>query len=343
MSIKDVISGFFRGSFLTWMLCLGLNVDGVTYMVKLYGVALKYMFVSSDAKWKPVPDAGAAFDSADGEIERRQIIMIRHGESMWNETFNGSKMPLFFAGRVVKAVLYEMYLLATGCDSWFYDSPLNSLGHTQCTQFAEGIKGTPTDPVTAEDFAILNGESTKQSVIVSSNLRRAMSTVLIGLQSRLARTEERVLILPQLQEISRNIDTMSISAPHTAPVLAFNEEDSKVIDFKHGYATGFDVSANTGNKTVEANGLQRIQTFAKWAFDQPAEAVIAGGHSLYFKHFMRTYLPAARSGLTKLATEKKISNGGAVSCDLLRKVAPDGSVVYKLDPASLRIVFGGFK
>lgn len=49
-----------------------------------------------------------------GVVERRTVVFIRHGESMWNETFNRSKNPIYFFPRLIWAAAYELYLLIKG-------------------------------------------------------------------------------------------------------------------------------------------------------------------------------------------------------------------------------------
>ena len=50
------------------------------------------------------------------------------------------------------------------------------------------------------------------SIIVSSNLRRAISTVAAGFSERLKhRPADKIMIVPSLQEISRNPDTLSVT------------------------------------------------------------------------------------------------------------------------------------
>lgn len=316
-------------------------------MLGLYAGALNYMVASKDNKGiKSVPDPEVAFLNSSNKVHRKTIIFIRHGESMWNETFNGNKMPVYFVGRLVKSLLYEAYLLATSCDSWFYDSPLNIEGQEQCVGLAEFIakeRGEGIDERIKKDLEVLDGTSQQSSLLVSSNLRRAMSTMMIGLRQRIAQTEEKVIVLPSLQEISRNIDTMSIVAPHTTPTPALLEQTSQVIDFNRAMSQNFDVSQNTGNKTVDVNGLSRLRSFAKWTFSQPADYVVVGGHSLWFKSFFNVFLPhKRRTGLLKDAVEKKIVNGGAVAVEFVMKGAGDDAV-YMLNPTTMRVLYGGFK
>jgi hypothetical protein len=65
---------------------------------------------------------------------------------------------------------------------------------------------------------------------------------------------------------------------------------------------------NTGNKSTESTGRDRLQKFAAWMFTQPANALVAG-HSLWFKSFFNEFLPANANHEAKA---KKMTNGAAV-------------------------------
>jgi hypothetical protein len=68
-------------------------------------------------------DPGAIFGphlSQALPVDRKTIYFVRHGESTWNDTFNKGKhrstaaFILGFVPGLVKAVLYEIYLLLVG-------------------------------------------------------------------------------------------------------------------------------------------------------------------------------------------------------------------------------------
>jgi len=63
-----------------------------------------------------------------------------------------------------------------------------------------------------KSLRILRGTEGK-SILVTSNLQRAIETVSISFWGRLQRSGEKVHVLSDLQEISRNVDTMSLSKP----------------------------------------------------------------------------------------------------------------------------------
>ena len=184
-------------------------------------------------------------------------------------------------------------------------------------------------------FQTLLGE--KESQIVSSNLRRSIATVAVGFQDRLAKHEkEKLLILPCLQEISRNPDALSITPAQGTVLPAFS--DPKVI---HGiYKQQIDTQKHSGNKPVSSNGLLRMQEFCKIIFeDISSKSVIAGGHSLWFRSFFRTYLPHSSEHVSK---KKKLVNGGIVGFTLQRLQDEKGEYHYMIDQTSIVVLHGGF-
>jgi hypothetical protein len=68
----------------------------------------------------------------------------------------------------------------------------------------------------------------------------------------------------------------------------------------------------------------------------PSEQIIVNGHSLYFKHFFNTYLPASCS---HPARTKKISNCGVVSFSI-KKAMHNNNVMFRIDPTSIQVVCG---
>lgn len=89
------------------------------------------------------------------------------------------------------------------CYSWFYDAPISYLGLSQIEKLAHFLKETPTTEKEAKHIAILRADpGAPPSKIVCSSLRRAVSTLALAFQERLARRpQEKILIIPSLQEI----------------------------------------------------------------------------------------------------------------------------------------------
>merc|ERR1712113_1339693 len=134
-----------------------------------------------------------------------------------------------------------------------------------------------------------------KSIVVSSNLRRAISTVGVALRSRFAnRPTEKVKVLTCLQEISRNPDTLSLTPARAQPVPSWIERSRGSFDslnFEEFYMSRLDMSQYGGNKPLNSTGGARLQAFAEWVFNErncsTGTSVIAGGHSLWFRTFFR--------------------------------------------------------
>eukprot|EP00565_Helicotheca_tamesis_P002660 CAMPEP_0185728680 /NCGR_PEP_ID=MMETSP1171-20130828/4040_1 /TAXON_ID=374046 /ORGANISM="Helicotheca tamensis, Strain CCMP826" /LENGTH=368 /DNA_ID=CAMNT_0028397411 /DNA_START=58 /DNA_END=1164 /DNA_ORIENTATION=+ len=343
---------------------LVLNLPSVLLKAKLSLMGCLYMVFCHDKSYKlRNTDPGVIFvpllkeaDKGEGKIEKKTVIFIRHGESTWNDTFNkGSHRSLgvFIAGYIpglVKAVLYELYLLLAGkVDSWFYDAPMSTLGLTQTEALAAFLDSASKPNSTATDrekqlVAILNNDpGAPPSKTLSSPLRRAISTVAIGLRRRLERSpEDKIVIHPSLQEIARNPDTLAITPPHTPVTASWIEQDYKPIpDLQHLLHTHVDVSNHTGNKPLSTNGLKRMTAFNDYVFDSLDEQyVIVGGHSIWFRSFFRAFLPY---NLDHASKTKKVVNCGAVAFTLMKTNHPKEGVVYMIDPNTIEVIYGGFQ
>lgn len=202
------------------ILLLVLNPFAAKRKLALFVATFRYMTLCNDKKWKE-PDSPKY--SVVHKTESKTVIFVRHGESTWNETFNKgdrSKTTFYmqFLPNVIKAFVVEWYFMVTGQarESWFYDSPLSDKGKAQ----AEGVRKflktdlTYSTPKEARLIRLMlgdppdgekGGNTTRgtSSQLISSNLRRAISTLAIGTRDRLRRGLEgdSILILSQLQEI----------------------------------------------------------------------------------------------------------------------------------------------
>lgn len=68
------------------------------------------------------------------------------------------------------------------------------------------------------------------------------------------------------------------------------------------------------------------------------EYVIAGGHSIWFRSFFKTFLP---ENANHIAKHKKICNGGIVTFTLLKAETKRGPK-FMIEDQSIRVVYGGF-
>ena len=269
--------------------------------------------------------------------------------------------------------------------SWFYDAPLSTLGLQQVNDLASFLKGTSTATVaskttTQKSSASSMSEATYQrhlsilradigapkSKLLASNLRRAVSTIIGGFQERWHNQQhqmssslqypstDKILIVPCLQEISSNPDTLCITPPNTTiqaswleqhPPQSSSSSSSAVrCNYQHMYNTQTDMSLHMGNKPLwTTNGYKRMMEFCQFIFSTGStiheDYIIVGGHSLWFRSFFRLLLPYHVSHVAK---DKKIVNGGIVVFDLLMKIDPYGTPRYMIDPESIQTIYGGF-
>jgi len=306
------------------------------------------MFFTSDLKWnkKKLPDPDEIKNDPNRKIKR--IIFIRHGESLWNEAFNGSKLPHKFSYQVIKALLGEIMMLPL-FDSVLFDSPLNSQGFSQAKILSRTLdnyvpKGNKESDALDDDVAAMKGgHNAPTSVLVSSNLRRAAQTLFVSHWKRLATTGETVKIISSLQEISRNVDTLVLChAQKPVPLPGVSE----CLDLDGAVPLGMqDCVDNKGNKPLFGTGLMRLQEFAEWAFTRDEDVIIAAGHSLWFKHFFNTFLgKSIKTGEATIesdAKDCKVKNGGAVGFNLECGTI-NGKTWYRVDERSFEIIEGGF-
>ena len=123
---------------------------------------------------------------------------------------------------------------------------------------------------------------------------------------------------------------MALTPKASAPRLALPEGDS---------SAAFDASANLGNKTLGFSGITRLYDFAKWVSDRPESTIVVSGHSLWFKSFFQLFLPPATDHISK---KRKIVNCGVVGFTLQVVRDARGATLYRIDPASIAVVYGGF-
>ncbi|CAM9889933.1 unnamed protein product, partial [Ectocarpus sp. 8 AP-2014] len=255
------------------LVCAGFGVlafisgsaENIWRKVKLAGIGAVHMLLSKDKKFKPEVDSGKV--RVDSTSRRKRIIFIRHGESEWNEVFNRGFGPSFLV-RLVSAFVREVMMLSTR-DSVFFDSPLSNTGIQQTQELIRFLQKTPdsfSGSGVADAVATLRGGSTQSSqssVVVTSNLRRAIATGLITLWERLRGGEERYLVHSALQarrhrrrgsEMTFNIDGISL--------LERGEKPDEGLAKELGGNVVFDAEFNVGTKALGNTGMKRMKALA---------------------------------------------------------------------------------
>lgn len=305
---------------------------------KTYLSGTKYLLLSNDLPKKFSGSNYLRIRDAPSTSSKRvlRIVFVRHGQSVWNAIFNsfGVSWPV----RAVKYLIGEVLLFFTNpLDSYIIDSPLSPKGVKEAEElqmYVRSAKGKIS-------------MDTSKSLIVCSNLRRAMATALIGLQPRLSLTREKIVMMSALQEGSRNIDAQSFSTMK-GKIAATPVHNLDTAVLLH---SAFDPSFNEGNKSLKSNVYQRMDDFVSCVFSPtiglapPAasttgnyalEELIVVGHSGWFRCFFKRFLPAASQHVSKT---KKMKNCGAVAFNLIRDEATNE--VY-IDEASIEILSKGF-
>lgn len=328
------------------------NLPTLIFKIGLFIRGVIYLVMCNDKSWKKPRDSklvvGPILD-AGGPVERKTIYFVRHGESTWNDTFNkGSHrsalvFAIGFVPGLIKAMLYETYIILSGkLDSWFYDAPISHLGLGQIEQLGIFFTQAPANEEEAKHIAILRADpGAKPSKILCSSLRRAVSTLAFAFKDRLSRRpQEKILIIPPLQEISRNPDTLSITPAHATIQASWVDKTSKVCNFQEIFWNQVDMSLHSGNKPLNTNGLKRMLAFCDFVFSPSVkeEYVIAGGHSIWFRSFFQMFLPYSSTHASK---KKKVVNGGVVAFELIKANTASGPK-YMIDESTIHVVYGGF-
>lgn len=305
-----------------------------------YANGLYFMFVSDDLPKSFKCSNYMWMQTSKPQKHQRviRVVFIRHGQSVWNSLFN--TYGLFWPLRVVKAIFLEIvYFFKDPFNSVFIDSPLTSKGIKEAQELAQFLrmsKGKISfDP--------------NNSLVVCSNLRRAMETAVICMSSRIAVTKEKIVVDSSLQEASRNIDAQTLST-----------ERGKIVFYKiaglntpQQVSATFDARLNAGNKTPKVNVYGRMDDFISHLFggsgqyfyipasrpelgNEQLKEVIVVGHSSFFRCFFRRFLPSLSSHIAK---EKKLQNCGVVAFDIIQNETT-GEIF--IDESSINVFYKGF-
>jgi broad specificity phosphatase PhoE len=308
--------------------------ENVWRKLHLFAIGVLHLLFSSDKQWlnqlqqcerdlkDPNEEEELLGDAAarDGGQQLQQgkvkrIIFVRHAESEWNVVFNRG---LHWRALVhfVRACVREWLMLPTQ-HSIFIDSPLSRRGIRQAKALFEDVSGRTVHDLecggndttkSAEKAAVLRYLSCPlpDSIIVTSNLRRAIDTARIASAARLELPNEKIHVLSSLQEIGRNIDTLTISEAYAIKPQVL----SSALRIEKSREDLFNLKESHGNKAVLGCGRTRLEAFANWALGQEEHVLVVYGHSHWFQAFCQEYFP---SGVDNDAKRNKLANCGVVS------------------------------
>jgi len=148
--------------------------------------------------------------------------------------------------------------------------------------------------------------------------------------------------MTSLQEISRNVDTLSVTPARSIPKCPPDEAKLKNMGdlMSHWYKTRLDHRHNAGNKTLSMKADKRQKQFVKWVFEQKdVDCIVVAGHSLWFREFFKSFMPKSA---THVAKTTKMANCAVVAFDLYRNIQHSTEVI-RIPPESIKEVYGGFE
>jgi len=195
-------------------------------------------------------------------------------------------------------------------------------------------------------------DASNNSIVATSNLRRAISTAVIGLWDRFCATQEKIHILPCLQELGMNVDTHTPILEAQVPQVSNFEKTSKklnVAKLTEFYSHRLVVEQAMGGKTsLMESGTdtkQRLDFFCDWAFKKndrdgkPYNTVIACGHSHWMRSFFKNFLP---KDTQSMAGKRKIQNCGVVGFRMMCHIGPENQRSYEIVGRSITPIYRGF-
>eukprot|EP01084_Bolivina_argentea_P116865 207582_1 len=189
-----------------------------------------------------------------------------------------------------------------------------------------------------------------KSIVVTSNLRRTISTAIIALWDRFALNKELIHILPCLQEIGRNVDTYtSVSGTQLPQVSDFEKKSVKLDTNKltEFYESRLFVDPLTIGKKPEIEFSQDIQqrlnAFCYWVFnkkdsnDIAYNSIIVCGHKNWFKTFFKTFMTAS-------SFMQEWNGFGVVAFRMVCYINPhdDSLRAYRIVAGSITDIYNGF-
>jgi len=299
-------------------------------------------------------------------IATRNIYLIRHGESIWNLIFNQSSvftMPF----RLLLSCICESILFCES-DSLFLDSPLSSHGLRQCLElsswvdgYGEGDHSLGTQEERKIFASIMRG--CRPALFITSNLRRAISTLLLGWGSDMRKEDSKnfqegnVLVTSTLQEATRNVDSYSLASPYGTQDACVMERAFLQQPMTRLYSRALMATYNKGNKSTNSTLACRqrdmldlvfalenqsslkpsMPTADRFKTTEESLPLVICGHSLYFRNLFRRYLREDH-----ISKERKILNTGIVKIQINLIKGTDHNHYYDIVPDSIKPLFRGF-
>jgi len=289
------------------------------------------------------------------QSQKRMLLMTRHNEltKYFKEALYEleaeiekpaeDRKTIDESDRVAKAVqLLRKGLLEFAKDASVFSSQL-AMNSVQSKDLSTSYNDFPVD---IPEILEMMYTPTDNSVMVASNLRRAISTAVIAFWKRFTSrgSQEKLYILSCLQEFGPAADTQTELKENETPQASQHEIKCGLLDserLNEFYRGRLDGTYNYGNKTNNSrDDPAPCRAFCEWCFSQPKDVIIATGHSMWFRIFCR-YLNPADPSCT--AAKHKLKNCGVVGFRIAQITEGSGKISYRIAPRSITIVYGGFE
>ncbi|GFE55082.1 hypothetical protein BaOVIS_024860 [Babesia ovis] len=261
----------------------------------------------------------------------RTIYFIRHGQSIWNMTFDYRSNILLILWRVVRLIATELFFSPTN-DTFLYDSPLSINGINQALEMSKKLCNP--ESANCEDIKLLTRHSDKRCALFTSNLRRAQSTIMLALHDRLSHTNDVVEVCNELEELVPHPDCVALSTTFqssTIPLLEIMMVPDKAKSYsrflRHYYGPG--VSTRSA--------YERMIEFNNRIFNRKEENIIVCGHSSWIRNYLSIFLPKGSQDME--FCHKKIGNLDTLRVD----VQCHEGRYYSVDPNSVKLVYKNTK
>ena len=159
--------------------------------------------------------------------------------------------------------------------------------------------------------------------------------VVILIINRINESKESIVLHSGLQEMTRNIDGLSLSYENSRPPLSLpmrSLENEFNVDWDSWFDDRVNVERKAGFKSPDRRGDERMRSFVTWLFQQPQDVVILSGHSLWNRFFFKAYLPKT---LDHPGKTQKIANGGVIAVKFHQLKVKPNYTRYALEAKSV--------
>ncbi|VWU52650.1 hypothetical protein HEP_00461400, partial [Hepatocystis sp. ex Piliocolobus tephrosceles] len=174
---------------------------------------------------------------------------------------------------------------------------------------------------------ILNNKK-YNSIVLCSNLRRAMITCLISFNDRLNENNEMVHIFTSLKEMEKHVDSIT-----TCKI----EKQIKSLDIDQYIDRDINDINNIFEFHKQKKKKNRFENILSYIFNNENDIFIIFGHSIWFQEFFKKFLPSPH-----IAKEVRIKNTGIIVFNI-DKYIKNNKDVYEIDKDTIRVIYKGLE